>query len=431
VKRASVNFLLSVFLVFFGLRLYAAELRLTLDDAIGRALENNLNLKKSLIDLSSAEYQAKRLWAEIFPSISANASAGYSSSLFSGKGFEINESGRNYSVGVSIGLGLNAGTVFAARNIRLAYQSRLLSYEDACNQLEIQVTKDFYSLIADRENINFLEETLKLAAQQLEKNQMSFNNGIVNELTVTQSRLALENARYNLSAASSAYDNRMREFLASLGIGQDTETILDGLIEITRFDADTEALIKQYLPGRPDIVNRRHEIERMENAEWQTVLSGRSPSITLTTDWNSRNFDPFSDTLSGTIRLNIPIDPWIPGTKGSQSVRNAKLAIDKAKLDLKITEDGAITHIRSLAANLRNSWDSIEIARLSLQAAQRSYELTEMGFRNGTIESLKLEDARNNLAEARQRLLRSELTCQMMILDLSAALNMKWKELVK
>jgi multidrug efflux system outer membrane protein len=433
VKRASVNFLLSVFLLFQGLWLYAAEaeLSLTLGDAVERALENNLNLKKSLIDLSSAEYQAQRLWAEIFPSISATVSDTYSSNLFSGIGFEINEKGRSYSIGAGVSLGLNAGTVYAARNIRLAYQNRLLSYEDACNQLEIQVTKDFYSLIADRENLNFLEDTLKLAAQQLEKNQLGFNNGLVNELTVTQSRLALENARYNLSAARSVHENRMREFLASLGIGQDTDAVLEGLIAITRFDADTEARIKQYLPGRPDIVSRRHEIQRLENTERQTALSGRSPSLTLATEWNSSNFDPFGDSLRGSVRLNVPIDTWIPGTKGGQSVRNAKLAIDRAKLDLKITEDGAITHIRSLAANLRNSWDSIEIARLSLQAAQRSYELTELGFRNGTIESLKLEDARNNLAVARQRLLRSELACQTTILDLSAALNIKWKELVK
>jgi len=112
-------------------------------------------------------------------------------------------------------------------------------------------------------------------------------------------------------------------------------------------------------------------------------------------------------------------------------VRNAKLAIDKAKLDLKIAENSAATQIRSRAANLYNSRDSIEIAKLSLQAAQRTYELTEQGFKNGTIEYLKLEDARNNLAEQRQRLLRSELACQTAILDISAALNIKWQDLLK
>jgi outer membrane protein TolC len=421
---------LSFLLLFPGLKPYAAEaeVRLTLDNAVERALGNNLNLKKSLIDLASSEYQAKGLWAEIFPTISASGSVGYDGTLFSEKG---NDAGQRLSVGLGLNLGLNAGIPYAMKNIRLAYQSRLLSYEDACNQLEIQVTKDFYGLIADRENLNLLDETMKLAGQQLEKNQLGFNNGLVSELTLIQSRLALENARYNLSVARSIFDNRMGEFLVSLGIGQDTEAVLEGRVEINRFDLDTEALIRQNLPGRPDMVSRRHEIERMENLQKQTALSSRAPSLRLQADWGSSKFDPFTDRLSGSASVSIPIDPWVPGTKGAQTIRNAKLSIDKAKLDLQITEDPAATQIRSLAANLRNSWDSIEIARLSLQAAQRGYELTEQGFRNGTIESLKLEDARNNLADARQRLLRSELACQTTILDLSAALNINWKELAK
>jgi multidrug efflux system outer membrane protein len=402
-----------------------------LDKAVERARENNLNLKKSLNDLAGAEYQAKRLWAEIFPAISASASARYESPLFSGSGFEINDKGGALSTGLGINLGLNAGTPYAVKNIRLAYQGKLLSYEDACNQLEIQVTKDFYGLIADRENLSLLEETMKLAGQQFDKNQLGFNNGTVSELTLIQSRLALENARYNLSVARSGFNNRLGEFLASLGIGQGAETILDGKIQISRFELDAEALINQRLPMRPDIVSRRHEIERMENSRKQTALSSRAPSLRLQADWGSTKFDPFTDRLSGTASVSIPIDPWISGTKGGQTIRNAKLAVEKAKLDLKIAEDAAAIQIRSLAANLRNSWDSIEIARLSLQAAQRSYELSEQGFRNGTIESLKLEDARNNLADARQRLLRSELACQTTILDLSAALNINWKELVK
>ena len=409
----------------------AETLLISLDDAVERALDNNLNLKKILIDVSAADYQAKRLWAEFFPSISATASAGYSSSLFSGNGFEFSEKGNTFGASVGLSLGLNVGTVYAVRNIRLAYQSRLLTYEDACNQLEIQVTRNFYTLIAERENLKVLEETLKLASRQLEMNQLGFASGIVSELTLTQSRLAMENARYNLNAARSLFDIHTGEFLALLGMDQDTEAALDGTIEISRFEADAGALIRQYLPGRPDIAGWRHEIERLENTERQNALTGKSPSLNLSLDWRSPDVKPFSDSLSATATLRIPIDSWIPGSKADQSVRNAKHAIEKARLDLKIAEDTASTQIRSLVANLRNSWDSIEIARLSLRAAERSYELTEQGFRNGTIEYTKLEDARNNLVDLRQRLLRSELACQIAILDLSAALNIKWKELVK
>ncbi|MDR2134567.1 MAG: TolC family protein [Treponema sp.] len=398
------------------------------DEAVRRALDSSLNLKKSLIDLSGAEYRAKRLWSELFPAITGSAGTGYSSALFTGDGFSADEKNVGFSTGLGITLGFNAGIPYAMKNIRLAYQARLLSYEDARSQLEIQVIKNFYGLIADRENLNFLEETLKLAEQQLDKNRIAFNNGLVRELVVLQGRLGVETARYNLSAARSAYLNGMGEFLALLGVEPDTEALLEGNMDVVRIEADPELLVRDYLPRRPDIMGRRQEIERLENAEKQTLLSSKAPSLSLSARWEGRDIDPFADVLSGTASVNIPIDPWIPGTAKDQALRTAKADVEKAKLDLKSAEDSAAAQIRSLAANLRNSWDSIEIARLSLEVAERTHELAEQGFRNGTVESLSLEDARNSLADARQRLLRSKLAYQTMTLDLAAALNINWKD---
>jgi outer membrane protein TolC len=341
------------------------------------------------------------------------------------------------SLNASFGLNLtlNAGLPYALKNISLAYQVRLLSYEDARNQLGIQLTKNFYSLIADRDNLAVLDDMARLAQLQHEKNQTAFNNGLIGELTLMQSRLGLENSRYSLSAARLAYSVRMGDFLSQLGVTLDAEAALnaelDGKITIVRIELDAENLIREYLPRRPDIVSRRQEIERLENAEKQTAYSTRAPSIRLATDWNARNFNPFTDSFSGPATLNIPIDPWIAGTTRNQSIRSAKSAVDKAKFDLQNAEDAAAAQIRSLAANLRNSWDSIEIARLSMSIAERGHVLTEQGFRSGTVDSLKLEDARNNLVTARQRLLQSELSYLTMILDISAALNISWKDLMK
>ena len=409
----------------------AFPLTISLDEAIKQGLDNNLDLKKSLIDLSMTEYSARRAWFEVFPTISGTVGTSYSTSLFSG-----DEARLTNSAGLGINLTLNAGIPFTIKNIKLAYQTRLLSYEDARNQIELLITKNFYSLIADRDNLSSLDYILQLAQRQYERDQVAFNNGMVGELGLMQSRLGLENARYNLSAARSTYVNRIGDFLSLLGIANQNaargfDITLEGNFEITRVEADAEQLIREHLPRRPDIVGRRQEIERLENAEKQAALSARAPSLRLATEWNSRSFTPFADSLSGSATLSIPIDPWIPGTSRSQSVRTAKNAIEKARLDLQNSENAAAAQIRSLAASLHNSWDSIEIARLSLGVAERGYELSEQAFRNGTIDSLKLEDARNNLVNARQRLLQSELSYFNMILDISAALNINWKDLMK
>jgi outer membrane protein TolC len=315
-------------------------------------------------------------------------------------------------------------------NIRLAHQANILKYADARRQLSIQITKRFYSLITEKNNLLLLEEVLNLAQRQFERNEVSFRNGLVRELAVIQSRLAVENARYNLSAAGTAYANSMGEFLALIGVSTDEQVALLGEIKIIKINAGAEALISGYLPGRPDIASSMREIERLENAGKQSLFQNRAPSLNLRVDWNMSKLDPFTDSFSATASLSIPIDPWIPGTVKDQAVRRAYDSVEKAKLDLSITENSAKTQIRSLCAQLVNSWDSIVIARLGLEAAEIGYQLTEQGFRSGTIESLVLEDARNNMAAARQRLMQTELSYFNMILDLSAAINMDWKNLI-
>ena len=408
---------------------YAEEL--SLERAVGLALEYNLNLQKDSIDLNASGYSEKNLWSEIFPTISASASAGYASPLFSGSGFALDDRNANYSVGFRINLGLNAGIPYAMRSIRLAHQGNILRYEDACNQLSIQITKRYYSLVAEKNNLALLEEVLNLARRQYERSEVLFRNGLTGELSLMQSRLAVENARYNFSAAGISHTNNMAEFLAMLGMAQDANVTLPDEINIVRISADPEFLITEHLPRRPDILRGGQEIERLKNAQMQSIMQNRAPSLTLSLDWNSSAFDPFADRFSGSASLSIPIDPWIPGTQRNQTVRRAEDAVEKARLDLEIIENAAKTQIRSLSALLRNSWDSILIARLGLEAARRSYQLTEQGFTNGTVESLALEDARNNMANARQRLLQNELSYFNMILDLSAALNIDWRNLIQ
>ena len=403
---------------------------LSLEEAVSLALEYNLNLQKDRIDLEASGYSEKNLWSEIFPSINASARAGFSNALFSGSGSS-QDSVLSYSAGLGLSLSLNAGIPYAMRSIKLAHQGNILRYEDACSQLSIQVTKKYYSLVAEKNNLLLLEEILSLAQKQYEKSEVSFRNGLLGELSLLQSGLAVENARYNLISASTAYANSMAEFLAMLGMPLDSRVTLLGEVNIVRINTDPEALITEHLPLRPDIVRSTQEIERLRYAHTQSLLQNRAPSVNLSLDWNVSSFDPLAERLSGSANLNIPLDSWIPGTARNQTVRRTDGALEKARLDLAIIQDAAKNQIRSLAALLRNSWDSITIARLGFSTAQRSYQLTEQGFLNGTVEALALEDARNNMANARQRLLQSELSYFNMILDLSAALNIDWKNLIQ
>jgi outer membrane protein TolC len=402
------------------------------------ALEQSLSLQKEFIDLKTAGMQASNLWAEIFPTVSAGGGLSYATPLFTDPGFQADGNLLGYNVSLGITFRLASSLSSSMKLLKLAYQTALLDYESSRRQLEIQTAKAFYSLIAEKRNLVNLENTRAQAVRQLEKNQTAFNNGLVSQVVFLQSSLAVENARLDLSKAETLYASRLRDFLVLLGLDGGTDIELEGEINIERVEVDSGRLIAEYLVKRPDIVSQRQTIERLELAWKQTTLNARAPSLSLTTRWQGSgsggNTGKFSDSLSASLSVDIPIAGWIPGTSGqnsSQAIQTAKANVEKAKLDLRNTENQARAEIQSLSENLRNSWTGIEIARLQVGLAEQSYELSEQGFRSGVTESLALENARNSLAEARQQLLEVELSYMNMILDLAGALNIDWRELLR
>ena len=411
---------------------------LTLDRAVELAVENSVDLRRRLIDLRSAEYAANHLWAELFPGLSAGLGLSYGSALFTGEGFQGSAENLNYTANLGLSLQLNPSLSPAMRIAALAWQTGLSDYENARRLLAVSISGTFYSLIAEKEKLSLLEGTRALADLQLEKAGTGFQNGLVKELDYIQSRLGAETARLDLRKAEAGYADNLGKFLALLGLEQAAPPILEGEIRIARFEADSEELIRQYLPSRPDMKSRRQEIERLVLAERQKAGSGRAPSLNLGAQWQGGSSSTgggmggdFSDRLSGSLTLNIPLDGWIPGTKTSQSIRTAGADIEKARLSLREAENEAMQSIRSLVTGLSNSWESIELAELSMQLAERTYELAEEGFQNGALELLALEDNRNKMTEARQRLLDDRLAYKKMMLELSSALNIDEDDFVR
>jgi outer membrane protein TolC len=396
----------------------AEPLSLGLEDAAVLALDRNPGLKQLMIDLSTAGYEADNLWSLVFPGISAGGGVNYA-------GAEV-----GYELTAGISLSLNAGIPFSAKITRLAYDLKFLGYEDALRQLDIEVAKRFYTLIASRENLANLQGLLELAERQLDMDRVAFANGIKGELAFLGSRLGAETARYRLSTAKTAYAGSLGEFLEFLGLSRDTDVELTGGMEIFPVRADGEALVRRYLPGRPDMLRQRGNIENLELIKKRIAFERKAPSFSLQTRWTASRFDPYSDRISGGVTVNIPIDPWIPGTEDHQALRSAEAEIEKARLELQDMERAAAAQIRSLSAALADSWISVEIARFSLEIARRGYELSEEGFRLGTVSSLTLEESRNSLAEKQQALLESELAYRIMTLDLAAAVNIDRRELV-
>ncbi len=418
-------------LLFFPVISAAAEpVILTLDDVINQALVESYNLQQKIIDVEIAQMRSKNNWSQFLPGINAGAGLNYSNNLFTESTSSSNQNPLRYSTSLNLSLQLNGGIPYLMKNNGLAYQTQILDYENTRRQLEVQVAKTFYNLIAEKENLAILEDVLNLSEQQYGKDQVAFRNGLISQLTLIRSQLSVESAKLSLVKAQTQYDINKVAFLMLLGYDQHLDVVFEGTLDIKQMALDPEYLIVTYLHKRPDIMSQQYRIEILDNTRKQTAMNARAPSLSLSAGWNGQWTDSFTDAISGGVSVGIPIDPWVPGSKSDQNIKSASGDTEKARIELRNLEDTAVTLIRSLTANLKNSWDSIVISRLKVQIAELTYTLTEQGFQNGTVEFIDLETARKDMLQARQELLVEETNYKNVIFDLASALNVNWQDLM-
>ncbi|MDR2149682.1 MAG: TolC family protein [Spirochaetaceae bacterium] len=404
---------------------------LTLDTAIERVLSYNIDMQKTALDLSSALYAADHSWSTFFPTINLRASAAYQSNLLSNGGLQFKEANAPLELAATIRLQLNAGIPFAIQQLKLAAEKKSAEYESARRKLELSVTGTFYGLLALQQNLKLLEENLAFAERYKDRIYATFQAGMTGEIAYLRSQLEVETAKTALSTARITYEDRVRTFLALLGMDPDHPLPLEGAIQVSRLAVDAEELVREYLAVHPDILAKQQEIERLSLTKKYSDFTTYGPTIDFSWGLNLTTTRGFTDPLSVGIAINIPINPWIPGTKENQENRNTQSTLEKAQLDLKYTEQQTMLTIRLKAATLNNSWQSVENLRTRLNIAQKSYDLQERDFRAGAVGYSALENSQKDLYQAQYDLLQGEVSYWNAILDLALALNVDWKALVK
>ncbi|MCL1814409.1 MAG: TolC family protein [Treponema sp.] len=406
--------------------LTAQEVRsLTLEEVCRLAEQNSISLQKRAIDLEFDRIRAKSLWAQIFPSISVRGGAEYGFPLVA----NTPRPDPSYTATLGLSLGFSAALPFTMANISLAYKNSLLNYEEARRVLINETSKTFYSLLAQKNNLQVLEGTMRLAMDQMERDRIARQSGYVGELDFLSAQVSSERAKLAYNRALTDYQNALGKFLVALGLVPQETLVLEGNPGITALFLDPEALINERLARRPDLIAQRNEIERLKNARTESFLSAKSPSIDLSASWGASLNNGFADTVIARAAVTIPFDSWMPRTKADQTVKRSGAEYQKARLELQNMENNARQEIRSYADSISNTWTELEIARLQASYAQRAYELAERSYRTGTMNFLDFETVRNRLTEARQQQLQSELNYKILVLDLASSLNMEEGEL--
>jgi len=420
----------------------------TIEEAVTLAMENNISLSSSAIDVRMAKRDADLAWNVFIPTVQASGTLVRSNNVENPYGAILGMVIPGYTpatptekdhwsamVGLNISLNLNVALMEGLKATRQSYEAGTLTFEQAKAQTEQSVRKAFYAILLAEGSLDIGRDKLSISEERLKQTQINFANGLVSELAYLQTQLAVETQKPEIREAELNLEQQKSLFAFLLGLPEGTRIGLDGKIEPKMINLDADQMIGKNLANRLDIAILGKNIELMNTQLRAAKLQIYTPSLALSQSYlprlsaidaswtNADNWTDGSGAFSLTVAFNLT--GLLPFSASGQTLAKTQDGITKMELSMKQLAYNADMEIRNLIKKLDKSQTAIAARELNVSIAEKAYRLTEQGYRAGTIEYLDLKDAESSLLQARLGVLSEKFTYLTTMLDLETALNTK------
>lgn len=394
-----------------------AILRLTVDDAVKYALENNVSVKKSELALNLKKRAKNSSWNAISPTLTVSGS------------FNDDLEKDSYSTGISgsAAISLSPSILSSIKTALLAYDAGQLSYEDTKRSVELNVRKSFYNILYQKENLTAQERSLETAQQTYDSNLAKYNRGQLSELDLLNSQYNVESKKPTITSLKNTYTNDIASFKRVLGIGLSINIELEGdLDDVVQKVKLSEEILHGDIEALPSVKSAQNSVDSAKAKLLSTRFSAYGPSLTASYTYGKtkvKNVDDLSTTNSLSLGVKIPLDGYLPWSTGALSVASQKESLEELKLQLEDEKTSAAINVRNSYNTILQAQSQLETLEKNVSLMQRSYEMTRIAYNNGSKDLLTLQKAEDNLLTAKTSLQQQEFTLISNVLTLESTLG--------
>ena len=387
----------------------------TLSECIDYALENNLSVKQSSLNVERNEIAVNTALNSRLPGVSA--SVGESLSFGRGLGDDnvyvnTNASQTNFSVGADVPVFNGFQIKHNIEQTRLDLKAATADLAKAKDDIRVAVAQAYVQILYNMEILDVAEVQMEIDSLQVERLEEMAANGKASraevsaqEATLAQSRVSLTQAQANLSLAILDL-TQLLELPSPEGfsvVRPDAEAIRTGLL------MDPEEIYAEAVSFKPQI---EAESLRLDSAlkNVDIAKSAKLPSLSLSgglgTNYykaNSYTAAPFYDQLSNkfsqylNLSLNIPIFSRL-ATRNQ--IRTAKLSVRNQEIQLESTKKQLYKEIQQAYYNAVAAQDKYRSSMAAQQSAKDAFELIRAKYENGKSGITEFNEAKGRFVSA-------------------------------
>ncbi len=414
-----ISLALLAILIYSGTALGQTVQRITLQDAIQIALENNYQLKQAQNNLNLSDQQRLSEMADFLPSLTS--SAGYQKTT--GQQFvqDILAFDNVTSQGASGRLGANITVFNGFENIISLRQSMYdqVSFEERVQRAKENVifntARAYLTVLVNTELLEIAKDNLETSEKQLEQTQAQVEVGsrplvdqynqestvAGNELTVIQRENQLRLSRVQLIRQLQIDPLGNYEFVVP--------DITERTVSQTPESLDLQTLIDEALLSRSDIKSEEADIL---STELQLTLAKTRflPSITASGAISTRWSDPyFLDASFGDQFFDQQVNkgygfsisfPIFQNWNRMYNLESAKVQLKNARLSLENSKLGVVQEVTQAYNDFAAYSQQIESAEKALFASEKALETQQERYNVGASTFIELSEAQSTYVSA-------------------------------
>ncbi len=454
---------IALLIVFFGvLETRAQEKKWTLRECVEYALENNISIKQSALDMESASIDRMDAIGNFLPSLNASGSNFWSSGLVTDPITNTNSTqtfrSSNYSVNVGI-------TIFnGLRNIKTfqrAKLSKLLSQYSlgkSKDDIALFVANSYLQVLLNKESLKVIEKQHEITLEQLKRTQDLVDAGVLpqgdlleieatsaDELTrIVQAENSVQIALISLAQTLlikdyESFDIIEQEYLVpgaeimdkpidqviaqaresryEVQIAEQNKLIAEKDLEIARGayyptlngsfgystrESDAKSFARVLDENNPILTQSIGTVE----GTGQNVIN-QSPNFLLL----EQNPIPFFDQLSNNDGISYGFSLSVPifnGFSARNAVKRSKVNVKRTEFQLEKAQLDLDSNVYQAYLDAKGAAEAYEAAQVSVKAQERAYEYAKDRYDVGLTNAFDFSQSKFRLENAQSKVVQNK-----------------------
>lgn len=389
----------------YGLRVAQNEFELQY------ALRGNLNFSRSKtsgIRLASTET------ANLTPEVSLKTALGTQFNLSLSNDFDLpsrHNPVANFSVSQPLLRGF--GPEVVQRSLNDTYDNEViaqLSFKQNLIGAIVQVINDYRTLISANNRILTARTSLKDAIKTFEANKAKIEAGQLEPSSNVQQEAQIEQLRLSLENTINNAGTTQQTLLLSMGLDPTMNIRVPDDVDISNVkplnkkEAVTYAL-KHNIQYQNALIQFRKAQRSLrvseESLRWQLDLNASASVGSGGGIGGDSGFDSLVNGRNQNQSIGLSLQVPINDIPSRANVINAKVALEKARVNLAATRRALIQNVTNEVRNITSFRQQVEIAKKSLVLAQRSYDLEKQKRLAGISASIDVTTTQDRLIAAK------------------------------